>query len=175
VGSTRPSLLAAPTRGALAGAVGLLAMDLLWYARHRKGGGKEAFYDWEFSTGATRFDDVGAPAQVGRRMAREVLGRDLPPESAALTSSVVHWATGVQWGALYGLGAAVAGRPRIVRSGGELGAVAWATSYIVLGAIGVYQPIWEYDTVTLADDLSAHLVFGVGTAAAYRLLASRSS
>jgi hypothetical protein len=40
----------------------------------------------------------------------------------------------------------------------------------VLPAIGVYRPIWEYDLETLGNDLSAHLVFGVCTATAFRAL-----
>jgi hypothetical protein len=35
----------------------------------------------------------------------------------------------------------------------------------------LYKPIWEYDPKTLADDLSAHLVYGVGTATAFQLAA----
>jgi hypothetical protein len=46
----------------------------------------------------------------------------------------------------------------------------WATGYVVLPAAKLYQPIWEYDRVTLAKDLSAHLVYGLATAVALRLL-----
>jgi hypothetical protein len=42
---------------------------------------------------------------------------------------------------------------------------------VVLPAARLYEPIWKYDRVTLAKDLSAHLVYGPGTAAALRLLA----
>ena len=34
----------------------------------------------------------------------------------------------------------------------------------------LYKQVWEYDGVTLAKDLSAHLLFGVTTAAAFRVL-----
>jgi hypothetical protein len=37
--------------------------------------------------------------------------------------------------------------------------------------LGVYKPIWKYDLETLRKDLSAHLVFGTATAAAFCLLA----
>ena len=37
--------------------------------------------------------------------------------------------------------------------------------------LGVYKPIWKYDLETLGKDLSAHLVFGTATAAAFGLLA----
>jgi hypothetical protein len=50
------------------------------------------------------------------------------------------------------------------------GASVWAASYVVLPAAKLYKPIWEYDRVTLAKDLSAHLVYGVATATALRLL-----
>ena len=41
----------------------------------------------------------------------------------------------------------------------------------MLPLLGVYKPIWEYDLETLRKDLSAHLVFGTATAAAFCLLA----
>jgi hypothetical protein len=50
----------------------------------------------------------------------------------------------------------------------------WAASYAVLPVAKLYKPIWEYDKTTLAKDLSAHLVYGVGTATAFGLL-SRSN
>jgi hypothetical protein len=49
--------------------------------------------------------------------------------------------------------------------------VVWAGGYVVLPQLGVYKPIWKYDLETLGKDLSAHLVFGSATAAAFRLLA----
>ncbi len=50
------------------------------------------------------------------------------------------------------------------------GAAVWANGYVVLPQLGVYKPIWKYDLETLAKDLSAHLVFGTATAAAYSIL-----
>jgi len=41
---------------------------------------------------------------------------------------------------------------------------------VILPAAKLYKPIWDYDVKTLADDLSGHLVYGVATAAALRLL-----
>jgi hypothetical protein len=82
---------------------------------------------------------------------------------------VVHWATGSQWGALYGV--VTRSRAGSTPSDGLLlGPVAWGTAYTVLGAAGIYEPIWRYDKETLAKDLSAHLVFGVAIATVYRLL-----
>jgi hypothetical protein len=47
-----------------------------------------------------------------------------------------------------------------VATGVATGVAAWGTSYAVLGRLGIYQPISEYDRETLVKDLSAHLVFG---------------
>ena len=57
----------------------------------------------------------------------------------------------------------------MVRS--PFGAAVWGSGYVVLPLFGVYEPIWKYDLETLGKDLSAHLVFGTATAAAFRLLA----
>jgi hypothetical protein len=43
---------------------------------------------------------------------------------------------------------------------------------VILPAAKLYQPIWKYDLKTLANDLSAHLVYGLATATALRVLAS---
>ncbi len=56
-------------------------------------------------------------------------------------------------------------------SGLATGGGAFLNAYAVMGALGIDKPIWEYDGKTLAEDLSAHLVFGGVTALAYRLLA----
>ncbi len=168
--STTPtSPLGTITRGVVAGAVGTLAMDLLWYSRYRRSRGEDGFLRWEFSSSTASFEEAGAPAQVGRRVVRTVLRKELPDRSAALTNNVVHWATGSQWGALYGV--VTRSRAGSTPSDGLLlGPVAWGMAYAVLGAAGIYEPIWRYDKETLAKDLSAHLVFGVATATAYRLL-----
>lgn len=170
--STKRSMTSSVVRGVAAGAVGTVAMDLLWYARYRRGGGDEVFLDWEFSRSTASFDDAGAPAQMGRRIAKTLFRTDLPPEAAAATNNVVHWSTGVQWGAIYGvvLGSLPTTSPAF---GLALGPLAWATSYALLGVAKVYKPIWEYDAKTLGKDLSAHLVFGVATAATFRALTPR--
>jgi hypothetical protein len=38
----------------------------------------------------------------------------------------------------------------------------------------LYKPIWEYDAETLAKDLSAHLAYGLATAATFGLLERRT-
>ena len=48
-----------------------------------------------------------------------------------------------------------------------LGPAAWLASYVVLPLAKVYKPIWKYDARALGRDLSAHLVFGIATGAAF--------
>ncbi|MGH3815858.1 MAG: hypothetical protein ACRDUV_25975 [Pseudonocardiaceae bacterium] len=95
--------LSAVVRGATAGALGTVAMDLLWFSRYRHNGGDSGFVDWEFSAGFNSGDEAPAPAQFGRRLIQGVLHRDLPSERAPLVNNIVHWATGVGWGAAFGL------------------------------------------------------------------------
>jgi hypothetical protein len=130
--------------GAVAGAVATAAMDLVSYRRYRSGGGEERLSAWEFSSSARGFgEDAPAPARVGQRIADSV-GVDLP---------------GVGWGELGGLAAAILPVPALVTGIGT-GVTAWATSYAVLGRLGIYKPIGEYDRETLWKDLSVHLVYG---------------
>jgi hypothetical protein len=60
--------LGAIGRGLAAGAVGTLAMDVLLYARYRRGGGNRDFRTWEFSADISSWEDAPAPALVGQRL-----------------------------------------------------------------------------------------------------------
>jgi hypothetical protein len=123
----RPGIVRLVISGAMAGAVGTAAMDLLLYARQRRAGGKEPLLAWEFAAGVRGWDDAPAPGQVGQKLAR-TLTRQAPPDRwARTTTNVTHWATGIGWGV-------------------------------------------QYDVKTLADDLSAHVVFGVVTSAVFAAL-----
>jgi hypothetical protein len=155
-------------KGAVAGALGTLAMDLLWYRRYRKGGGRSDFATWEMALETKSYDEAAAPAQVGKKVA-DTLGIELPPESAAVVTDVVHWATGVGWGNFHGLATAVTGWPSLL-VGPLTGTVAWSVSYATLAPLGIYKPIWEYDAETLWKDLSAHLVFGAVMGLALRAM-----
>jgi hypothetical protein len=173
--ASKSTPLGAVLRGGVAGVVGTLAMDLLWYARYRRGGGEQSFVDWEFSASTKNWEDAGAPAQVAKRVTEGFLQRELPDEAAALTNNAAHWATGLQWGALYGLVAGSMPKSSVPAFGAALGVAAFTTSYALLGLAKVYRPIWEYDAKTLAKDLSAHLVFGLGTAAVFGASSIRPS
>lgn len=145
-------------RGVVAGVAGTLAMDLLWWSRHRRSGGQDSFVEWDIASGSTAsFEDASAPGQDGRRAAR-LVGIELPDEAAGATTDVVHWMTGASYGTAHAF--LNDGRRRPWLAGVLTGPGAFANSYATLGAIGVYEPIWEYDAETLAQDLSAHLLFG---------------
>jgi hypothetical protein len=161
--------LGAVARGLISGALGTLAMDALWFARYKRGGGEGDFDAWEFSSGLSSWEQAPAPAQVGKRLVEGLFGRKLPPQRAALVNNVTHWAYGMLGGAQYGVAAGSLRTPRI-RYGVPFGASVWGTGYAVLPAAKLYKPIWEYDRKTLAKDLSAHLVYGLGTSTAFRLL-----
>jgi hypothetical protein len=156
-------------RGLVAGAIGTAAMDALLFARFRRGGGEAPFSEWELSKGLSRWEDAPAPAHVGKRFVEGLFQRQLPPARAPLVNNVMHWGYGIANGAQYGIVAGSLPQPR-VRYGLPFGAGVWGSSYVVLPAMKLYEPIWKYDAKTLANDLSAHLVYGVATAAAMRAL-----
>jgi hypothetical protein len=159
--------LSAVARGLLAGAFGTAAMDALLFIRYRRGGGRTRFADWELSSGVS-WDNAPAPAQVGKRLVEGLFEVELPAKSAPLVNNATHWGFGILSGAGYGLVAGSLPSPRI-RYGLPFGAGVWAGGYVVLPLAKLYEPIWKYDVKTLADDLSAHLVYGLATAAAWRL------
>ncbi|MWB97843.1 hypothetical protein [Agromyces seonyuensis] len=155
-------LVTTAAAGVLAGAVGTLAMDLVWYRRYRRSGGTERFLAWEFAEDTTSWETASAPGQVGLRAFRVALRRTPPDTWARPTTNLVHWATGAGWGVAYALA-----RRSVVRSeaaAAALGPAAWLTSYATLPLLGVYRPIWKYDARTLARDLGAHTIFGLATA-----------
>jgi hypothetical protein len=162
------SLLAATSRASIAGAIGTLAMDLVWYSRYRRGGGSDGFPTWEFTGGLESWDDAPAPAQVARKLVKRVLARDIPVERAGLANNVMHWGYGVGWATLLGL---LARRvPTPVWRGPAFGALVWGSDYVTLPLLDIYEPIWTYDRKTLSQDLSAHLVYGTTTDTVLRVL-----
>src|ERR1700750_811650 len=104
--------LGAVGRGLAAGAVGTLAMDLLLYARYRRGGGKQHLLGWAFSSGLSGLDGAPPPGKVDKRLFEGLFQKKLPPQRAELVSNVTHWAYGMLNGALYGIAAESPGQPR---------------------------------------------------------------
>ena len=159
-------------RGVAASGVGTLAMDAWLYRDYRHDGGTEAFPPWETSEGLDSWENAPAPARAAKRVLEAVLKQDIPPRYVRLLDNAAHWGLGLGAGAAYGLFGS--GRTPKVVDGLPFGVLVWANGYVVLPLLGVYKPIWKYDLETLAKDLSAHLVFGTATAAAFRLLPHRS-
>ena len=160
--------IGAIVRGVAAGAVGTLAMDAALYARYRQGGGDVAFPAWESSEGVASWEDAPAPALVAKDFLERVSKHEVPAKYARPLNNATHWGFGLAAGAGYGL--LSGSRKPKVWLGVPYGAAVWASGYVVLPILGVYQPIWKYDLKTLWDDLSVHLVFGTGTAAAFAVL-----
>jgi hypothetical protein len=165
----RPTPIGAVIRGAVAGAIGTAAMDAVWYARYRHGGGPLGPIAWDLSEGLEDWESAPAPAQVGKRVVEGFLQRPLKPERARAMNNLVHWAYGISWGAAYGVAAGSLRDPK-ARLGLLFGPAVWSTAYVVLPPSGLYEPITSYDAATLWKDASAHLAFGLGTALAFRWL-----
>ncbi len=157
-------------RGVAAGALGTLAMDGWLYRDYRNDGGTDAFAGWESSEGLDSWDNAPAPALVAKRLLEGVLRQEISPRYARALNNATHWGFGIANGAAYGLLLGSRRKPRLW-FGPPFGAAVWISGYVVLPAFGVYKPIWKYDLETLGKDLSAHLVFGTATAAAFGLLA----
>ena len=165
----RQTPVGAMIRGLVAGAIGTAAMDMFLFSRYRRSGGERPFAEWESSAGLTSWEDAPAPAHVGKRIVEGLFDLSLPPTRARLVNNVMHWGYGIANGGLYGLVGGSLPEARI-RYGLPFGASVWASGYVILPAAKLYEPIWKYDGKTLAKDLSAHLVYGLGTAAAMRAL-----
>ena len=157
--------------GLLSGAVGTAAMDTFLFVRYRLGGGKSSPEEWEFSEDLSGWEDAPAPAQVGKRLVEGLFQVELPTTRAQLVNNVTHWAYGLLNGALYGIVVGSLPKHR-VRYGLPFGASVWAGGYVILPAAKLYKPIWDYDAKTLAKDLTGHLVYGLATATAMRLLSA---
>lgn len=155
--------------GLVAGACGTLAMDLVWYGRYKRGGGESSFVGWESAAGLSSWDDASAPAKVGKLVYETATHTELPPSAARLTTNVMHWSYGVQWGVLFAFSVGAVWRMR-ARQAPLLGLLVWLASYVILPVAGVYKPIWSYDLKALWQDLSAHLVYGSAVGGAFAVI-----
>jgi len=145
-------------------------MDASLYRGYRHDGGNASFPGWESSEGLTSWENAPAPAPVAKRLLEGGLNHEVSPRCARSLNNATHWGFGLATGAGYGL-LLGSWRTPMLWYGLPFGAAVWASGYLVLPQLGVYQPIWKYDLDTLRKDLNAHLVFGTATAAAFFLLA----
>jgi len=155
--------------GAVAGTVGTVTMDLVWYGRYRRSGGEGGPLEWEFAGSVDSFEQASAPGKVGKRLA-DTVGIELSDTAAATTTNAMHWLTGAGYGVAHAV--LLHDRPPLA-AGAATGVGAVANSYATLGAMGIYDPIWKYDASTIAKDVSAHVAFGLATSLAYRGLVGR--
>jgi hypothetical protein len=162
--------LAAVAGGLLAGAAGTVCLDTVQYLRYRRGGGTDSPLRWEFAP-VDSWEKAPAPGQVAQRVIEGFTQRKLPDRLAFPISTAMHWGYGSGVAGAYGVLAGSLRRPHAVY-GLPFGAAVWAAGYALLPEAALYQPIWEYDTKTLASDLSAHLAYGAGTGATFWLLAN---
>ena len=146
-------------------------MDAFLFVRYRRTGGSSSAWEWESSAGVTSWEQAPAPALVGKRLVEGLFAIELPPARTRLVNNVMHWAYGIFNGAQYGIVAESLPEPWI-RYGLPFGAAVWIGDYVILPAAKLYEPIWKYDAKTLANDLTAHLVYGLATATALRLLST---
>jgi hypothetical protein len=153
--------------GLLAGLAGTLAMDLVWYARYKRGNGQNSFLKWEFGSAPTSWDDASAPAKVGKLLYETATHSELGPAAIPVTTNLMHWGYGSQWGLVLAL--AIGNERMRLLQAPVLGALVWLASYVSLPIAGFYKPIWCYDPKTLWQDLSAHLGYGIGAAAGFKL------
>jgi uncharacterized membrane protein YagU involved in acid resistance len=157
--------------GLLAGAAGTVAMDLVWFVRYKRGGGESSFPKWEFASGPDNWDDASAPAKVGKLLFEVATHQELPTSAVGVTTNVMHWGYGVQWG--FVLATAIGnGSSLPIKRAPLLGALVWLASYVSLPIAGFYKPIWSYDLKTLWQDLSAHLVYGIAASLAFKVTCS---
>ena len=106
-----------------------------------------------------------APAQA----AGKVLGVEPTGEAEeARFSNLVHWGYGTSWGAVRGLIGA-AGLEGTGAAAVHLGAV-WGTEQVMLPALDVAPPFWQWGAREVAIDALHHLVYTSATGVAYSFL-----
>jgi hypothetical protein len=139
-------------RGLLAGAIGTAAMTVSSTVE-QKLRGREA------ST---------APADA----ATKVLGIESFCDDAAKSrfSNAVHWAYGTAWGVPRALLDAAGLDPAAATA--AHGAALWGSEQVMLPALGVAPPLWEWGVAEIAIDALHHAVYTAATSAAYAMTAS---
>jgi hypothetical protein len=137
-------------RGLVAGAIGTAAMTVSSTIEQKR----------------RERDASTAPADA----AAKVLGIEGFCDDGAKSrfSTIVHWAYGTSWGVpralldAAGLGPAAATAAH--------GAALWGSEQVMLPALGVAPPLWEWGAVEVGIDAFHHAVYTVTTSVAYEAL-----
>lgn len=140
--------LAAARRGVLAGVAGTAVMTAAQTAYYKMTGSESS----------------SVPAEVGKRIIRGVLQREVSDERTDALNNVMHGLYGTSWGVLYGLAA------RRPTAGIWFGLGVWAASLVELPAMKLSPPIWEMAPSSIAPDVGFHLLYGTAVAATHRVL-----
>jgi hypothetical protein len=137
-------------RGLVAGAIGTAAMTVSSTIEQKR-------REREAST---------APADA----AMKVLGIESFCDDAAKSrfSNVVHWGYGTAWGVPRALLDAAGLSPAAATA--AHGAVLWGSEQVMLPALGVAPPLWEWGATEVAIDAGHHVVYTVATSLAYAAL-----
>lgn len=142
-------------RGAIAGAAGTTAMTAA----------QTAYYK------ATGSEPSSTPGEVGKRLVEGVLGREVPDERMEALNQGMHCLYGTSWGLPYSV---VAGSRRsngsILASGTTLALLVWVAGRGELAAMKLAPPPWKDPPQALAMDVGSHLVYGLATVTAFRIL-----
>jgi hypothetical protein len=112
------------------------------------------------------------PSEAPAQAAGKVLGvQPRDPAGRARFSNLVHWAYGTSWGAVRGLIAAFGGHG--ARASVTHFALIWGTEQVMLPALEVSSPPWEWGGEALAIDGLHHAVYAGATGIAYELIDGR--
>ena len=107
-----------------------------------------------------------APADA----AMKVLGIESFCDDAARSrfSNAVHWAYGTAWGVPRALLAAAGLSPAAATA--AHGAALWGSEQVMLPALGVAPPLWEWGATEVAIDAGHHAVYALATSLAFEAL-----
>src|SRR3954452_9847085 len=107
-----------------------------------------------------------APADA----AMKVLGIEGFCDDAAKSrfSNAVHWAYGTAWGVPRALLDAAGLDPAAATA--AHGAALWGSEQVMLPALGVAPPLWEWGIAEIAIDSTHHIVYALATSAAFEAL-----
>jgi hypothetical protein len=83
-------------------------------------------------------------------------------------SNLVHWGYGTTWGAVRGFldAAGLSPGAATVAHGSAL----WGSEQVMLPALGVAPPLWEWGAVEVGIDALHHAVYTIATSVAYEAL-----
>lgn len=179
----------AVARGALASMAGVVAMDLYFKAvkrvgerakpsrgreKQRKSGSSNGKWKRRFEdislVGPLRKENEPATVTVGRIAYEKVRGEQPSRERGAQLGKAVHWGYGVAMGALWGLF-----ERRMVehdiRGGVGYGLALWLLGdELLVPLLGLAKGPTAHPPSVHAQALGAHLVYGLATGAATRVL-----